>query len=503
MGLRVGEGVSDWWSVLVAAAQCDDLSQAAHHTPVGWSGAAAVAYSWRVQDRATWAAQACHALAAAARAWREFGEECLRWGQLPDPAARALMLGDSSAAVVAALARLHPDAWLTSHRPGGAGRPDLAPDLARSAWQRLGSAADPAGVAAWWQSLSDAQRDALLVAMPGVIGSLPGLPAAVRDLANRLVLHRDLSALGWREQRGPLSDSQRRTLRLAQSTDEALADHTGALLYGFDPSAFDGDGSVSVFTSDPADAEHVAVLVPGFTTDADDLDEVLDRAEWVDHEAEGYGDDVAVLAWLGYDAPDNLLGDGDAWQVLTADAADDGGALLAGVGAGIVAGDQPAHLTVIGHSYGSTTAGLAVAHHGLEVDDLILVGSPGAGPGVDSAAHLGTAGQVWVGANSRDPVADLGDHGWWGSGDLGAGLGHDPAAEEFGAIRFHSESVADAPTGAIAVHGSYFDPGSESLANIGAIVAGHPGQVGHADGVRDPWWGSPRDPEADRSRRGR
>ena len=44
------------------------------------------------------------------------------------------------------------------------------------------------------------------------------------------------------------------------------------------------------------------------------------------------------------------------------------------------------HLTVIGHSYGSTTTGTALRDHVTGVDDAVLVGSPGAN--VEHASRL-------------------------------------------------------------------------------------------------------------------
>lgn len=483
----------EWWAARLAAAQCDDLGQALRRTSPAWRGAAADSYLNRCADASARGARSVHCLLGAAEAWADYDRIREQARASPDSTAAAVLLAQADSRLVARLEGLGPGSWSS---PGD----DPAPgDPAREAWRRLPKGAEPEEVARWWESLTSHEHEALLIALPGVIGGLAGLPAWVRDRANRLVLDRDLVALGWKGR--TLSPAQRHTLRLARSVDESLAAHPGSLLYGYDPGAFEGDGGVSVWTDDPRNAEHLAVLVPGFTTDAGDLERVLERAEWIDDAAEASGDDVAVLAWLGYDAPDNLWGDADALEVLTATAADDGGSLLADLVDGLRAGDDPEQLTVIGHSYGSTTAALAAAHHGLAADDLVLVGSPGAGPGVQTADDLGVPdGHVWVGANSRDPVVHLGDHGWWGSGSLGAGLGHDPAADEFGSIRFHAESSPGDVRGPIAVHGSYFDPGSESLTNIGAIVSGHPEHVGHAEGVRDPWWGAPRDPEARRRR---
>ena len=108
-------------------------------------------------------------------------------------------------------------------------------------------------------------------------------------------------------------------------------------------------------------------------------------------------------------------------------------------------------------------------------------------------------GHVWVGANSRDPVANLGDHGAVHLGLLGgAGLGHDPAEDDFGAQRFRAESTTRAADDGLGDHSKYFDPNTESLYDIGEVVTGHGDRVLRADPVTDPWYAEPRDPEWDR-----
>jgi pimeloyl-ACP methyl ester carboxylesterase len=115
---------------------------------------------------------------------------------------------------------------------------------------------------------------------------------------------------------------------------------------------------------------------------------------------------------------------------------------------------------VIGHSYGSLVTGMAESQQGLDVDETVLIGSPGVG--VDSADELGD-GNVWVGLAAFDPV---GYSEWFGLNP------HDRA---FGATRFH--------TGDISGHSSYFNEGSESLRNIGLITAGNLDDVNVNDGI--------------------
>jgi pimeloyl-ACP methyl ester carboxylesterase len=88
-------------------------------------------------------------------------------------------------------------------------------------------------------------------------------------------------------------------------------------------------------------------------------------------------------------------------------------------------------LTVVGHSYGSTTTGLALQRENLDVDQVVLIGSPGVGGEARTVADLGLdRSQVFVGSARRDPVTTFPDS-----------LGEDPSEEVFGATRFKAESV--------------------------------------------------------------
>ena len=216
----------------------------------------------------------------------------------------------------------------------------------------------------------------------------------------------------------------------------------------------------------------------------------------------------ASMFWIGYDAPDNLPWDEgwDAAAVVTEEMAANGGERLADTLDGLrdSRDGDPAHLTAIGHSYGSTTTGHAAHDHGIPVDDLVLVGSPGVGGDTDNAGDTGVdTDHVWAGANSRDPIANLGNHGWiHGETLFGAGLGDDPAEDDFGAQRFRAESTtrADDSVGLDAFddHSKYFDHDTESLYNISQIVNGNYAAVEHADHVYDPFYAGVQDPEFDR-----
>lgn len=379
------------------------------------------------------------------------------------------------------------------------------------------SGSPPGDVKAWWDRLSGEEQAAVIAASPRSIGNRDGIPAWARSEANSLSLDRDLSEWRHLQQLGVATGDEQQWLRNAEAAQRAVTTINGSVdpwtrepitaqLYLYDPTAFDGDGAVAVSAGNLDTADHVAVAVPGLGTDGESAPYLAERARDI-YEATRTvdGSSVAAMYWIGYDAPDNLPWTGEGWDaagVVGEGMATAGGERFADTLDGLRASrdGDPAHLTAIGHSYGSTTLGHAAHDHGIPVDDLVFVGSPGVGGDTHSAADTGVAeGHVWAGANSRDPVADLSNHGWFNLGTLGGlGLGDDPAEDDFGATRFQAESVNRPGHLSFDEHSRYFDHGSESLYNIARIVGGQYDQVLVAEPVTDPWWGPPQDPEWNR-----
>ncbi len=397
------------------------------------------------------------------------------------------------------------------------GRPDPADEALAG---RPDPGASPEVVHAWWRGLTRRQQVALAAAAPGVIGRLDGVAAWARHAANTVALDRDLAAWRSLREQGLLTPEERRALANAEAVEEAReaigrgldpvsGEALPAQLYAYDPYAFDGDGIVVLAVGDLDRADNVAVLVPGFGTDVGSAAVLAGRAADVYEAARTLGprESSATVAWIGYDAPDNLLlPDGvglDAVGVVTEGMAERGGELLADAIDGLRAGRDgaPAHLTVIGHSYGSTTLGHAASEHRLGLDDLVFVGSPGVGGDVHQVTDLVIEPEhVWVGANSHDLIADLGDRGSINLGALGGiGLGDDPAEDDFGARRFRAESITRGEgLNPLADHMGYFAHDTESLANLAHVITGDYDQVVRASPVTDPWWRPPIDPESDR-----
>ncbi|MFJ1708772.1 alpha/beta hydrolase [Kitasatospora sp. NPDC088346] len=318
---------------------------------------------------------------------------------------------------------------------------------------------DPGRSAAWWRSLSPDQQRSQLALHPEEIGRLDGLPAAVRDRANRLVLDRRLDALrqgnpadfgitdeAYNERQAALTAIRRR-LDENDGEDEAHR----LLLLGIDP---EGDGRAIVSTGNPDDARHIAVFVPGTNTVLAGVPGQIDHIKGLQSAAEGSagpGEKVAVISWLGYDTPE--WGNGSVATSARGDqAAEPMRRFTEGVRAARPDG-SPGHLTVIGHSYGSYAVGAAArGGGGLGADEIISLASPGMG--VDSAAQLGIdPGHVWVGTARDDGIQAV----------AGTVLGAEPQSREFGAHRLAIDTSG---------HSGYWKPGSESLAGQGRIIAG-------------------------------
>jgi len=183
----------------------------------------------------------------------------------------------------------------------------------RTAMAGLPAGNDPEAMRRWWDSLSLAQQVAGMAAHPEQLGNTDGLPAELRDEANRLVLADDLARLQDKERDGTLTRLERDALgniRQAISNldareshiDPVTGEHTDAQLYIYQPYAFDGDGRLAIATGNLDSADHVAVMVPGMGSNVQGMLagrslNVYDESRWAS------GDSVAVLDWVGYDAP--------------------------------------------------------------------------------------------------------------------------------------------------------------------------------------------------------
>lgn len=335
--------------------------------------------------------------------------------------------------------------------------------------------ATPAEVARWWIALPPHLRRQLTERQVGALGRLVGLPADVRDEANRRQLTRLLARLRAERDRlagslptVPLQLSRAALLRsmltIAESVERTLAmladRRLSARLLTLDLA---GAGRVAIGLGDVDRAQNVAVVVPGMGDDAGHgVPGTVGRAAGLLAEASRQSaQSTAVVAWVGYAAP--------GWRQVTSPArAHSGARMLTADLAALAAArtGEPAHVTLVGHSYGSTVVGAAMQAGPRRADDLVLLGSPGVL--ADRVGQLGLSGRhTYVGEAALDPIADTGV------------FGADPGDRGFGATRIRVDAAPGRPwpEAIIAAHSHYFDPGSESLRNIARVVVGRGSDV--------------------------
>ncbi|MFI5757338.1 alpha/beta hydrolase [Streptomyces sp. NPDC051569] len=325
---------------------------------------------------------------------------------------------------------------------------------------------DPKAAAAWWDALSPEERREYATLYPREIGATDGLPTTVRDDANRTALTQELNAIEEGDPKALYPGASQDELNQRQHNLQLLRDRIeqgdsappGKELYvlGYDS---EGEGRAIIAMGNPDTADHTGVLVPGTNTTMDSVPGQLTRLGKLQDAAgrnEPDGGSVAMVSWLGYDAPEasatdfnSVGGTGRAH-----DAAPDLRQFVEGTRASHEG--PPSHTTVLGHSYGSTVVGAAAAGgQGLGADDVLVVGSPGMT--VDRASDLQMdPDHVWAGGAKDDGVID------WAS-DLT--LGDNPLEEPFGGRNFTVDTSG---------HSGYWDEGSASLDNQGKIIAGVP-----------------------------
>jgi uncharacterized protein YukE len=370
---------------------------------------------------------------------------------------------------------------------------------------------DPTAVAQWWKSLSETERDQLLATQFDRLGRLRGLPAEVLDAANRRRIEvdqtllaatdadldaritrratelgldpNDESALRTDPELAGLLDQRQENDRLLGNANDAanrLADARnlaerngftdGVYVLHYDSDGLGGDGALGVAFGNPDTAQNVAVSVPGTGTTLAEWFPLGDAAA-LRAQMDAAGGQNATIAWLNYDAP--------TWDlsVTSADGAAQGGEQLAADVAGYrAAAEGTQHITLVGHSYGSTVVGYA-GMAGATADELVFLGSPGVGASNVDQLSAG-AGHVWAGATEHDPVVQATSGDWFTADGSSTG----PYDDSFGANVFGTESDANA----LKAHLDYYRPGSESLENVANIATGNYDAVTEQDWLDDP-----------------
>jgi hypothetical protein len=375
---------------------------------------------------------------------------------------------------------------------------------------------NPDEVHKWWTSLTPEQRQRLIAEHPDQIGNLNGVLISARSSANMTVMNQDLNRVRDIASRNGvsaddvvrdpgkygLSATDITRYQNANETKQGLDHDAGdplhpnpVYLFAYDPTAFGGKGRAAVAIGNPDTAKNTAVIVPGTSSSVkggwlhDNHNDALNLYE--QSNAADPNNPTAVIAWMGYDAPNDFS---DVQRISTPELARTGGQAMAqdvnGLWSTHLGGGE--HVTVIGHSYGSTTVADAFAGSGMHANDAVLIGCPGTDLAHNAASFHLDGGHVYVGDASTDPVGMLGELNGASQqifgGDLGGqllgrdpGLGTDPAADGFGSVRFRAEVP-----GANGInphdHSYYYHRGSEALQSMADISSGH-GDALQADGL--------------------
>lgn len=339
----------------------------------------------------------------------------------------------------------------------------------------------PKQIAAWWGSLSDQQKKKLIEKYPEIIGNLDGVDIATRDEVNRSLVDGMLAEAEDRVRQihDDLADPGMTPPLYPNHYIKALGDvedlkvlknfidhHRGQKLLVCDRG---GERlKVAIGIGDFNEAQHIGVFVPGMgTTVRGNLLDYTTKSEGLITAAQGLRkSSYATVAWLGYDAPLSIP------NVANTHRANAGADRLVNFLEGLRAiprnSQEKLHLTLLGHSYGSTTSGIAASHvQPNVVDDLVLFGSPGSG--------------VQLGAEYRVPEG----HRWVSAvpyhGDIVQGIGTDinfgRNPTEMPAFRHISGDATGAKTyraftQPFGNHSTYLENNTETQKDMARILAG-------------------------------
>lgn len=401
------------------------------------------------------------------------------------------------------------------------------PDFPQANWS-------PSQNAAWWRALPEERKRFLTEHCPDDIRHLDGLPATIRDEANRNALYGYVDAYGNKRQ-GALADAK-------QAAEEAKTEYRIAYgrrslfpglkqLYSDENAAklkldqaekvlndletlekqINNDGrkeddparrylldfnydtkhhrsTAIVASGNPDTASYVSTLVPGIGTNVQDsLPEYMDINDRLRAQTRHAGLDpnnVATISYLGYVAPE---GPGPKlYQAANIDYANEGAPKVARFMEGLRAhGNANNHSflnTLLTHSYGSTTGGIAATQTAPgTIDRLILTGSPGSG--VQSIDQYNVPkGHVYESsAYAGDMVEGLGTDGSYGknpqklegmshiSGDVSDTDLNRRLFRIFPNPKFEATSTSFHP---LSNHSEYFKEGSRAAEDIAHILAG-------------------------------
>ena len=373
--------------------------------------------------------------------------------------------------------------------------------------------------AKYWSQQSEAQKQHLCDKYPDLIGNADGVEGWARDRANRNRLpglkqeakdnvskYTELLKNPWIDDKTRVFyltelDKAEKAVKAYDAVQEQL--DKGISLEDYqhgkkgDPVSLltlQNDGGrvkAAMGQGDVDHAKNVATFVPGIgTTVEGSMGDYMRQTQNLRSAAMAQGNlsarDVATVAWLGYDAP----GEADWKQpqnlpgIISPFLAKAGSDRLAGFMNGMQAsrdyGAGDAHMTLVGHSYGSSTSGMAATKvkYGV-IDDLVLCGSPGMGT-YDAKNYHVDQNHLWVsGVPKGDSVQGMGKF----RGGIVGSLGKNPMDSDSGFTHLSDDATGspkynkDAPESKPSNfnfdnHSIYLEDGTETLQDIGRVAAG-------------------------------
>lgn len=348
-----------------------------------------------------------------------------------------------------------------------------------------------------------------------MIGNLNGVDMASRDQANRILLRRKISQTDaevqtlrakLKEQNDPNASGKhtesyaspkslewaKKRLADLKAVQETLDENDKkrqkdpkiarrGLVY-MDDSKKDDRVKVAISTGDVDRAKHVSTVIPGMdNVPSEDIKDHVENAELVrEHSIKNANcqpSEVATIAWM-YDTP-------QGGQVMSSKyatkASHEIGSALEGLHASRQAsGVGRAHTSLLGHSYGSMTAGKVakMIRKGV-LDDLVMYGSPGSGV-KDAREYNLDRGRAYVsGVNTNDAVQGMGPDGTFGKDPMKMkGIKHlanNPDNDSIIKVYVSNSGVTSryavkGTTDPFARHSEYLEEGTESLDDISRVV---------------------------------
>ncbi|WIM85828.1 alpha/beta hydrolase [Candidatus Mycobacterium wuenschmannii] len=270
---------------------------------------------------------------------------------------------------------------------------------------------EPTDVTKWWHSLTPSQQDLVRAASPDSIRNLEGIPTDIRSALNKPVLQSEILRLqnGWLDRNGVWHTDPAKLADLT-SLSQTLATRPDARLIELDTTSNPFKVLAAVGIGDVDNAERVGVTTGGLNTRvSSSVDSMVREAETQRASASkmrteagiSNPDAVASIAYLGYDAPSNLVG--VTHDYMARDAAGPLNSFYKGIAATSNVSDQ--HITAFGHSYGSLVTSLAL-QQGAPVSDVVLYGSPGTE--LTNASQLGVQpGHAYYMIGVNDGVSEI------------------------------------------------------------------------------------------------